>query len=750
MNLGPDLLLGILLISIGIILWISIRSVVKESKPKNSNLINSPINITSDSINLNHDPIIIIGSGGILKSINQEALELFEVKDNKSVDLEILAKKADPQEVFYRICAEPGDYELLINNQKVNAFSYYLGIDSFVTLRLRSAITKDNLNFDNSIIYKTISDFSQNISVSLDLTETISRIMERIYQIIPADLVEINIWDDDSTFLVPYRIQKNYNDNKVSLQHDKQKIGEGFTGLLIRSNQPIRLENMENHPSYLTILDSDKHGYKEFIGFPLTTGHEVLGTLEIYNKDSSGFLNEQYEVIEGICPTISTALNNAIIYKVENQKVSELSTLSRLAQSASYSKEPAKIFEKMLVAIGPLIPVEILGFLLYNNLTFMLEAQKPFFGLPDPFIEIFKTEIKKGSSAEKLMVSQDVLIAENAQVDLQWISLGFDHIARAASLKESVLLPLISGGTTFGFLLASNRKNKNPHFSQAEMHLLMIVANQASPIIENMILIQQSNQKAQSAESLRKLALFTSSNTNLEDILHFSIRELVSLLNADVGAFFLVDKDLTRLQLDRKSMFGNDLTDIETDFVLTNDGQYPFTITGSQKPIVVGRFDATEPIIPFYQNIYDTWELHSLVIVPLIVRNEGIGEIWIGSRKSNLYDAGDIQTIIPAITQLAGVIEHQNFSFQTDDSLRKKVDQFSNQNRLNRELNSTLDLKNLCNIISNEVLKVATAESSSIVVYDLAPDLWKPIISVSTSGRNWDHVLSKKEKEILA
>jgi len=750
MNFGPDLLLGILLISIGIILWASIRSVVKESKPKDSNLINSQLEITSDSLNLNHDPIIIISPGGILKTINQEALELFEVKENKTLNLEILAKKANPQELFYRICAEPGEFELLINNQLVNAFSYSLGMDSFVTLRVKTAIIKDNLNYDNSIIYKTIADFNQNISASLDLNETISRIMERIFQMIPADLVEINIWDDDSTFMVPYRIQKNNNENKIFTQPDKQKLGEGFTGLLIRNNQPIRLENMENHPNYLTILDSDKRDYKEFIGYPLTKGHEVLGTLEIYNKDSTGFLKEQFEIIEGICPAISTALNNAIIYKVENQKVSELSTLSRLAQSASYSKEPEKIFEKMLNAIGPLIPVEILGFVLYNNSTSMLEAKKPFIGLPDPFIEIFKTEIKKGSSAEKLLLSQDVLITENAQVDLHWISLGFDHIARAASLKESVLLPLISGGTTFGFLLASNRKNKNPTFSQAEMHLLMIVANQASPIIENMILIQQSNQKAQSAETLRKLALFTSSNTNLDSILRFSIQELVGLLNADIGAFFLVDKDLTKLQLDRKSMLGIDLKDIDTDFILTNDGQFPFTITGSQKPIVVGRFDATEPIIPFYQNIYDTWELQSLVIVPLLVRNEGIGEIWIGSRKPNFYDAGDIQTIIPAISQLAGVIEHQNLSSQTDDTLRKKVDQITNQNRFNRELNSTLDLKKLSYIVLSEALKVSRAESSSIVVYDLTANMEKPIFDVSTSGGNWEHPLSKNEKRILS
>jgi transcriptional regulator with GAF, ATPase, and Fis domain len=345
--------------------------------------------------------------------------------------------------------------------------------------------------FDNedAQFFKTIADFNQTISCSLDLEKTVHSILENISQIIPADLIELNIWDDDGTNLIPYQIEMNSNEYNGVLVREKQKIGDGYTGLIIKENQPCWLEDMENNPNNFVSSTIEIQRFHSFMGFPLVVGHEVLGTLEFFKGEKSGFSKIQFDAIENICLHIATSINNAILFREENQKALELSSLAQLAQSVSFSKEPEKIFEKMLATIAPMIPVEIIGFLLYNNSTNMLEAQNPFIGLPTPFIEIFKTEIKKESNAEKLLISQDVLLTENAQVDLHWIILGLDHIARAASIRESVLIPLISGGVSLGFIMASNHTKKALSFSPTEMHLLMIVANQAAPIIENMILV---------------------------------------------------------------------------------------------------------------------------------------------------------------------------------------------------------------------------------------------------------------------
>ena len=486
------------------------------------------------------------------------------------------------------------------------------------------------------------------------------------------------------------------------------------------------------------------------MGFPLVVGHEVLGTLEFFKGEKSGFSKSQFDAIENVCLHIATSINNAILFREENQKAVELSSLAQLAQSVSYSKEPEKIFEKMLATIAPMIPVEIIGFLLFNNVTNMLEAQNPFIGLPTPFIEIFKTEIKKDSNAEKLIISQDVLLTENAQVDLHWIILGLDHIARAASIRETVLIPLISGGVSLGFIMASNHTKKATTFSPAEMHLLMIVANQAAPIIENMILVIQSEQKACSAESLRRIAVYSSSNASLEAILSYSIEELVHLFGADIGALLLVNKNSSQLEFNHNSIFGEVSNDKRfSDSLSTADHQYQFTITSSQKPVVIGEFDTTEPIIPFYQNYFDQMNLQSIIIVPLLVRDEGIGEIWIGSRKPFSFDAGDIQTLIPAAIQLASLIEQQHLSLQTDDSLRKTVEKLSLINKSTRDLTSTLDLEELLKRIINECIKITGASGASFIVFDKIPEVNHPTEYLMTVGDTWSNNFSEVEIDLF-
>jgi GAF domain-containing protein len=143
------------------------------------------------------------------------------------------------------------------------------------------------------------------------------------------------------------------------------------------------------------------------------------------------------------------------------------------------------LFSRLVDSIAPLVEVDIIGFLLYNDAHRVLEAQRPFHGLPDQFVELYRTQVLSGSPTEKMLLDQDVLITENASEDEKWVALGIDHLARAASMRETVLVPLTTGGHMLGYLQASNHTAGHMPFSQAELHLLMIIANQTASIIEN-------------------------------------------------------------------------------------------------------------------------------------------------------------------------------------------------------------------------------------------------------------------------
>ena len=90
--------------------------------------------------------------------------------------------------------------------------------------------------------------------------------------------------------------------------------------------------------------------------------------------------------------------------------------------------------------------------------------------------------------------------------DESWHEMGFQDYARAASWRDTALIPLISSGRPLGYLQVSNHHKPEMIFTQEEMRLLNIVANQAAPIIENLTLVQQARQRAQRSEALRRIA----------------------------------------------------------------------------------------------------------------------------------------------------------------------------------------------------------------------------------------------------
>ncbi len=716
MSFGTDILFGIFLIILGVVLWLAVRLTLKSLAGGRSEKRFETGHLLGTADGDNSEAIIHLQPGGRLLDLNQKAYHLFALSKDQTVNLNMLARLVDPVDLFYRVCSQPAAVEIKIRAESYQATSYSISDGMLLVIRPVTSELSYQEPLDKPVLHNLSGGLGDALTASLDLETIIFRFLTQIKDFIPAEWVEINLLDDEANYLMPYKLQNGLNDNKPFRARSLEKLGEGFSGKIIQSSEPVWVNDFSEEMIMLSGKDGQDTEFKSYMGFPLLVDHEVLGTLEFYSNRIDGFRTDQRDTVWSVLPQITAAINNAILYKVEKQKADELKSLAQLTQSANYSRNPEDIFERMLNTIAPLVPVEIIGFLLFDESNLMLEAQRPFVGLPGPFVEIFKTTIIKSSQAEKIIRSHDVLLTENAEVDFHWITLGLDHIARAASIRESVLIPLISGGEIFGFLMAGNHKVQPAAFNQLEMRLLMIVANQAAPLIENMLLIQQSDQKARQAETLRKIAVFSNSGADLEEIFSYSTEQLAELYNADCSALFLLENNASRLALQNESLFGRAEETPSNNFLAVEDSQYPFTITNSQKSIVIGRFDESEPVVPFYQKFIDNWQLRSAIIVPLTIDDESVGELWIGSGKPNQYDFGDVQTLLPAAEQLTLVIEQSKQGDQSQVQWKKKMEKLSALARINREILTSQDLTQILKIVGEEARRIVNASAYTLII----------------------------------
>lgn len=721
--------LGMVLVAVGVAFWLLTRLVLRSAPGAKPPQEMSPVPVKT-SLSKHQEALLVVQKGGRVAQMNQRARDLFHLELHEIPDLEALARKVRPSEEFLTLCAVEGQGRFMLDGRLAEAISYAVqsGPQPVMVVTIRFPELGGRQGSVDVQSLQIFTQIAQDMGASLELDATINSILENVGKLLPADLLEVALWDSNSEHFIPYRmIGQPGGDRRLEISKQRYKRDEGYTGYLARERKPLIIPNVADRTDLRQAADRTAFPLRSYLGLPLLAGDELIGTLELGSLSSNTFTTEDLEMLQLVAGQAATAIHNALLYRDEQRRSAELSGLSQLAQAFSSVREPLGLFGKLVQSTAPLLRVDILGFLLYNESTRMLEGQNPFYGLPAQFIETYyRAPVAPGSPAEQSLLDQDVLITENAMEDPQWVTLGYHNLAQGASLRDTVLVPLASSGRMLGYLQASNHSDGSSVFSQEELHLLMIIANQTAPIIENAALVQQTRERAQRAEALRRISSLTSSTATLDEILRFSVQELARLLKADFGAAFLLNNDRSELKLHSQSLYGSDGFQPERILrLLVEDPQFPFTLTGSQHSLLLKQFSAErteKTIIPFFQSLLSDWQVESVVAVPLVVRDEGVGELWFACRAAEAFNPQDLQVIFTAAGQLAGVVEQSFLSTQTDEGLRRRLDQLTMLTRVNRELSTSLNLKDLLKLILDESQRAAQADCGTILLFEHEQD----------------------------
>ncbi|HET9905594.1 MAG TPA: GAF domain-containing protein, partial [Anaerolineales bacterium] len=471
---------------------------------------------------------------------------------------------------------------------------------------------------------------------------------------------------------------------------------------------------------------------KSYLGLSLVADNQMVGTLEIGHLSPGTLGQTDLELVQLISSQAAYSVRNSILYTDEQVRSAELSGLANLAQAFTAAPDYTNLISRLIETISPLFSVEILGFLLYDESKRTLEGQIPFQGLPRHIVEIYRTNVEPESTAEKLLLNREMFVTQDAASDAAWHALGLQNLAQAASLRESLLVPLVTGQRFVGYLQFSNHREAATEFSESEIRLAQTVANQAAGIIENSFIVEKTQQQALRSDALRRLANLATSTAPLDEIMRFSVQELVQLFQGDIGAVFLLDEQIGELRLHRESVVGasadsaGPLARLHVD-----EPQYRYTVSGSQKPFLSGRLSSDRRILPVYRPLVNTLQVESAIVVPLLIRDRSLGELMLGSRKAEFFNNYDLQVISTAAGQLASAIEDATRATQTDESLRRRVEQLTSIARVSRELNSMTDLKSLLEVVRDESLRATGADCGAILLFETNSSINPPPVSLA-------------------
>src|SRR4030042_5094959 len=141
-------------------------------------------------------------------------------------------------------------------------------------------------------------------------------------------------------------------------------------------------------------LDRQRYPFQSYVGVPLLIAGDFLGTLELSSLSKDNYSESDLDVLNLLAGQAAVALKNALLYPQEIERSTELAGLANLTQTVSAIRDPQDLYGRLIESIAPLLPVEILGFLVYEEGRHVLAEQAPFMGLLPSMIEWCQTTIQ--------------------------------------------------------------------------------------------------------------------------------------------------------------------------------------------------------------------------------------------------------------------------------------------------------------------------------------------------------------------
>jgi hypothetical protein len=217
---------GLALVILALVLIVPVLVVVWLRRlPRNASVAPEvlPTFVSPDPSPLN-EAVLIVQFGGRVEYINDLAREWFGLRENEYPDLERLIRRARPAEDILQLCGQQGQKRLSVGGRLVEATSYQIpGPFPLMLISLRNveiAKSANQVSPDSSLL-RTVSDFGRNVSASLNLEDTLYAILHNISHLIPADMLEVKVWDEASQALVPYTLESSGSSRAVRASHSQ-------------------------------------------------------------------------------------------------------------------------------------------------------------------------------------------------------------------------------------------------------------------------------------------------------------------------------------------------------------------------------------------------------------------------------------------------------------------------------------------------------------------------------------------------
>ncbi len=440
---------------------------------------------------------------------------------------------------------------------------------------------------------------------------------------------------------------------------------------------------------------------------PLPGRDRLVGWVALGERLSGeNYASHDISFLEDLCSQSAVALERAQVVKNMERRVHEMNVLARVAQGINITLNFDDILELIYAQSTQIIPGSDFHLTLYNKVArnfyyaFCLENDERFLNKENMPLPTKSTLEQEVITTRRAILTQDFVS--------QCQALGINPAAK--NIYAWLGVPLNTGAETIGALSIASH-DASVAYTEGQLDLFQSIADQAAGAIIKSRLLQETEHRAQQLDILNQVARQLASTLELQPLLKSILESAVNLLSAEAGSLFLVDSQTDEL------IFQVTVGPVAQNLV----GQRLPPGTGVVGKAVTSR----QPVNHSDVASSSTWNsvtdkqtgfiTKAILAVPMEVKDKVIGVIEIINKKDGLPFTNDDETLISAFGgQAAVAIENARLYTLTDQELNARVEELSVMQRIDRELNASLEVERAMRITLEWAMRQSKAEAGLI------------------------------------
>ncbi len=718
---------GIFFLIIGLVIITGVMISARVASQRRQQMIGSddpviPVNLASVS-----DGVIVSRVGGQVVFANDVTRLWFNL-DGGEPDLWLLAQRVIPANAFLELFATEGQAQFTINDRKIEARSHRVAVGDvaqfIVVMREEAPLpVLDRESRGSGRAIRVLAEAVQAINASLELNTTLLATLAGARRLVDYESAQICLWDSEVELLRP-AARSGSEPYVAATQAEGQtyRRGEGFPGWIALKRQPLLVVDIDEQAEPRPLLRPTDTPMLSYLGVPMTIRNRFIGTLEVFSTTVAHFDREDQALLTLIAEQAASALENARQYSEQAERVIELSGLQKIAEAISELQDPRQLFAQLGKQLAELMETELAGVLLYDREQERLVAQRPLYGVADLVASRYAITLKKGSQARVLWEDVTYWFSNDVPNDRMAEEMGLLELAELAGVKTTAMAAMIVGEEHIGVLQVSNKLDSTP-FSMEDIRLLQTYADQAAIIVESARLYLQEQSRVAELEGLQQIAQAMSAFTNPEELYGQLTQRIAELMGVDICGVLIHEPDDDVL-IARTPFFGVSDEVVQTYSLAVGKRGLAREVWRERDLFESNHVFTDQDVDQLGMRDFARGSgMRTALMAPLSAAGRRFGMLQVANKTDGTdFDEDDKRLAAIFAGQAATLIDNARLYQDTDTTLRKRAAELRSVSRISRELNATLELERILEVIAVEAQRAEGAQWGGLTMFDWNKD----------------------------